>query len=153
MSKAFMTGFATLAACALFACAGGESVDQTTEPSKETNATEPTLLADNPSEDAPRVADEREDLASANGATARAISYNHPQPHTLTISALDLASGRGGTFYLSEGGGALGKVHTHEIVFTAQQLSELRDGAELTVESGAGGLGGAHTHTVTVSRR
>lgn len=153
MSRAFTTGFTALAACALFACAGGD-VDGSTESSTDTEATEPTLFTDDNAKEGPRTADEREQLANANGATARAISYNHPvEPHTLAIPALDLASGRGGVFQLSQGGGALGDFHTHDVVLSGEQLSAIRDGAELNIESGAGGSKGAHTHTVTISRR
>jgi hypothetical protein len=151
MSKAFSMGFAAIAACALFACADGDDVVDTSTAS-DTDQTEPTLFRDD-KEETPRTADEREQLASANGATARAISFNHPEPHTLTIPALDLSSGRGGKFSLTLGGGALGERHTHDVMLSRDQLSAIRDGAELSVESGAGGSKGAHTHTVTISRR
>jgi hypothetical protein len=153
MSKAFTTGLAAFAACALFACAGGGMVtDGSSDPSTDTDNTEPTLLSDE-TRDTPRTADDRDQLESANGATARAISFNHPEPHTLTIPALDLASGRAHTYQLSLGGGALGELHTHDVVLSPAALSQLRDGAELNVESGVGGSKGAHTHTVTISRR
>ena len=150
MSKAIMTGLAAVAACALFACANGDEAADTTTTAND--QTEPTPLSDD-REPAPRTADEREKLESANGATARAISFNHPEPHTLTIPALDLSGVRGATYQLSLGGGALGELHTHEVVLTGDQLSAIRDGAELNIESGVGGSKGAHTHTVTISRR
>lgn len=151
MSKAFTMSLAALAACALFACADGSEEASTTS---ETAPNEPTALIDENGGEAqgPRTTDRREDLESANGAAARAISYNHPEPHTLSISALELSSGRGGVFELTLGGGALGERHTHQITLDGQQLSAIRDGAELTVESGAGGSQ-AHTHTVTIGRR
>ena len=149
MGKAIMTGLAAVAACALFACASGDDVVDT---ANDTNTTDPSPLSDDRAP-APRTADERETLESANGATARSISYNHPEPHTLTIPALDLASARGGTYQLSLGGGALGELHTHDVALTGAQLSAIRDGAELNIESGVGGSKGAHTHTVTISRR
>lgn len=152
MTKAFTTGLAALAACALFACSDGDMVGTSTD--TDTDGTEPTLFAgENEGENGPRTSDDRDELASANGAVARSISYNHPEPHTLTITALDLASGRAGVFHLSLGGGALGERHTHDVELSALQLSTLRDGAELIVESGVGGAKGAHTHTVTISRR
>jgi hypothetical protein len=151
MSKAFSMGLVAIAACALVACADGDDVVDTST-ANDTDQTEPTLFRDDNAE-APRTADKREQLESANGATARAISFNHPEPHALVIPALDLWSGRDGTFYLSEGGGALGELHTHAVSLTRDQLSAIRDGAELSVESGVGGSKGAHTHTVTISRR
>lgn len=151
MNKAIMTGLAAVTACALFACASGDDVVDTGT-ADDTSTTEPSPLSDDRAR-GPRIADERETLESANGATARSISFNHPEPHTLTIPALDLASGRGGTYQLSAGGGALGELHSHDVVLSGDQLSQIRDGAELEIESGVGGSKGAHTHTVTISRR
>jgi hypothetical protein len=151
MSKAFTSSLAAIAASALFACAGGDEVVETSTAS-ETN--EPTLFSDDTGAgDTPRTADEREQLESANGAVARAITFNHPEPHALTIPALDLSSGRSVTYHLSLGGGALGERHSHDVVLTRDELSAIRDGAALSVESGVGGSKGAHTHTVTISRR
>lgn len=152
MSKTFTTGLAAIAACALFACAGGEDVVDTSTASEATEPTTP-LSDDDGRDDGPRTADGREQLESANGATARAISFNHPQPHGLLIPALDLSSGRLHNYQLSLGGGALGERHTHGITLTADQLSVIGDGGEVTVESGVGGSKGAHTHAVTISRR
>lgn len=151
MTKAITTVLAAIAACAMFACGKGTVADSSTE--TVADGTEPTLFSDENADDEPRIADERGDLASANGAVARAISYNHPEPHSLTIPALDLQSGRNGVYVLSLGGGAYGERHTHDVELSALQLSMLRDGAELTVESGVGGARGAHTHTVTIARR
>jgi hypothetical protein len=150
MSKALM-GLVAIAACALVACADGDAVVDTST-SSDTDETEPTLFRDD-KPNAPRTADSREQLETANGASALAISFNHPEPHALVIPALDLSSGRDGTFYLSEGGGALGELHTHAISLTRDQLAAIGDGAELNVESGVGGSKGAHTHTVTIARR
>lgn len=152
MSKAFTTGLAAIAACALFACAGGDEVAETSTAS-DTTQTEPTLFSENNGPETPRTADEREQLESANGASARVISFNHPEPHGLVIPALDLSSGRLHNYQLSLGGGALGERHTHGITLTPEQLSVIRDGGDVTVESGVGGSKGAHTHTVTFSRR
>ena len=152
MSNAITMSLAALAACALFACADGS--DDGSSTTSETSPNEPTALIDENGGQArgPRTTDQREDLESANGAAARAISYNHPEPHTLSITALELSSGRAGVFELSLGGGALGELHTHQVMLDAQQLAAIRDGAELSVESGAGGSK-AHTHTVTIGRR
>lgn len=153
MSKAFTRGLAAIAACTMLACAGGDEVVDTST-TTDTNGTEPTLFSgENDRAEGPRIADDREDLASANGAIARSISYNHTEPHSLVIPALDLERGRKGVFYLTLGGGALGERHTHDVSLSAEQLSILRDGGELTVESGVGGARGAHTHTVTIGRR
>jgi len=156
MSKAFTTGLTVLAACALFGCSGGGYVTDSSEPpSTSSDGTEPTLFAGDttsPSED-PRVADDRGDLAKANGAVARVITFNHPTPHELVIPATDMISGRDGTFTLSHGGGAFGVMHTHDVTLTARQLGQIADGAMITVESTPGGAGGAHTHSVTIVRR
>jgi hypothetical protein len=152
MSKKISTSLAAIAACALFACADGEAPADTSTTS-DTDQTEPTPLSNEGRDPGPRTADDRGSIESANGASARAISFNHPEPHGLTIPALDLSSGRAHTYELSLGGGALGELHTHAVSLTADQLSVLRDGGELIVESGAGGSKGAHTHTVTISRR
>jgi hypothetical protein len=154
MSKAFTAALAALAACALFGCMGGGMVtDGSSEPTTDKDGTDPTLFSgDSVAQEGPRTADEREQLENANGAVARSISYNHPEPHALTIPALDLSSGRGGVYQLSLGGGALGELHTHDVTLSAQQLSMIRDGAELSVDSAAGGQH-AHTHTVTIARR
>jgi hypothetical protein len=154
MSKAFTAALAALAACALFGCSGGGLVtDGSTEPSTETDGTEPALFSgETESANGPRNPDQRDELALANGAIARSISYNHPEPHALTIPALDLSSGRNGVYQLSLGGGAHGELHTHDVTLSAHELSIIRDGAEVTIESGAGGMH-AHTHSVTIGRR
>jgi hypothetical protein len=151
MSKAFTTGLATIAACALFACADGNT-DVDTSTTSDTNPVEPTPLSDD-REEGPRTADDRGQIASANGASASAISFNHPEPHTLLVPALDLQSGRTHVYQLTQGGGALGELHTHDVTLSGEQLSILRDGGEVSVESGAGGSKGLHTHTVTIARR
>lgn len=152
MSKAFTMGLSTIAACALFACAEGEGAVDTSSTS-DTTPTEPTPLSDEGREQGPRTADDRDQIASANGASARAISFNHPEPHTLIVPALDLQSGRLHIYQLTLGGGALGELHTHDVTLTGEQLAILRDGGEVSVESGAGGSKGIHTHTVTIARR
>lgn len=152
MTKAITTWLAAIAACAMFACGDDGMVGESSTES-DTDGTEPTLFSGENADEEPRTADEREQLASANGAVARAISHNHPEPHTLTIPALDLQSGRKVVHHLSLGGGAHGELHTHTVELSALQLSTLRDGAELTVESGVGGARGAHTHTITITRR
>ena len=71
MSKAITMSLAALAACALFACADGS--DEGASTTSETSPNEPTALIDDnggPAE-GPRTTDQREDLESANGATAR----------------------------------------------------------------------------------
>lgn len=89
------------------------------EPTTERSATEPTLLAD----ETVKAGDDRgassdgRDIERANGASARAISFNHPEPHTLVIPALDLAELRGGRHPLTAGGGALGG-HTHLVTIS-----------------------------------
>lgn len=144
---------AALAACGLFACADGASSG---EPTTEGSATEPTLLSDESTkaDDGRKgAADDGHDIARAMGATARSISFNHPEPHTLVIPALDLIEGRGGRYTLTAGGGALGELHTHDVDITPEQLSEIADGAEITFESSVAGSRGGHTHFVTISRR
>lgn len=157
MSKAFTTGLAALAACTLFACAGGGMVtDSSSEPSTETNGNEPTLFTgDNGGAAAqdPNATNDGRDRAIANGAVARSITFNHPTPHELVIPATDMISGKDGTFALTNGGGAFGVMHSHEVTLTARQLAQIADGASLTVETTPGGAGGAHTHTVTIAKR
>ncbi len=148
----FLKALAAVAACGLFACASeGGSEEPTTEQSR----TEPTLLAGEgaTADDDRGAVDDGRDIARATGASARAISFNHPEPHTLVIPARDLSELRGGRYVLTAGGGALGELHTHEVDVSAQELAEIADGAEITFESTAGGPRGGHTHYVTISRR
>ena len=140
-----------LATCGLFACAAEGTTDDTTT---DKSANEPTLFSgerDTTADDG-RSASDLGDLSRATGATARIITYNHPAPHSLAIPMIDLAKGKGGIYAMTEGGGAYGELHQHTVTVSAQELSQIADGASLTFESSVGGKN-PHTHTVTVAKR
>ena len=87
----------------------------------------------------------------ANGGNAcdtnepmEAIADNHPAgPHTLTVSAADVAAGANKTYSIQGSSG-----HDHSITISASQFGMLKAGASITVVATSGG---GHTHSVSVA--
>lgn len=111
----FIKALAVLSTCALLACAneGAPTRRRRSAARRSRRLADETVKA---GDDRGASSDGR-DIARANGASARAISFNHPEPHTLVIPALDLAELRGGRHALTAGGGALGG-HTHLVTIS-----------------------------------
>lgn len=62
-------------------------------------------------------------------------------PHTLIVSAADVAAGADKDYVATEGG------HTHPVTITAANFAALAAGQTVTVDAGPGG---GHTHIVTL---